>query len=82
MDQLFCLSLRLLQTTEEEINLVYLASASDKKIRECSGNLTDGIDRICGQINKRNEATASNLPAVLAHQWVKVSTSDVVDILR
>jgi hypothetical protein len=34
---------------------------------------------ICGE---QNQATVSHLPAVLPHQWVTLSTSDVVDMLR
>jgi len=45
-------------------------------------NLIDGILNICGERNELNQRNDSRLPPVLPHQWVKIATSDLVEILR
>ena len=44
--------------------------------------LADGISNICGERDQLNQATQSQLPAVLPHQWVKLGTGELVEILR
>ena len=44
--------------------------------------LIDGIQKICGERDEWNEATTSQLRAVLPHQWAIVATSDLVEILK
>ena len=44
--------------------------------------LINGIENVCGERNQLNQAIDSPLPPVLPYQWVKVATSDLVDILR
>ena len=45
-------------------------------------NMIDGIQKICGQRDEQNRATASKLPAILPHQWIKAGTSNLVENLR
>ena len=45
-------------------------------------NMIDGIGKICGERDERNLATTFQLPHVLPNQWLKLGTSDLVEILR
>ena len=45
-------------------------------------SLIDGISNVCNQRDKINAAVTSKLPPVTPHQWIRVSTYTLIDLIR